>query len=476
MSEVTQTPTRRSGRGRVPNRKYEEESLAILKDVLSSDSDEAVQIVHNEARAARRRGDDDFEVANAAEISSDSEASSNHSAQSSDIHTPVEEDSDDAQSYDDGSGHEKGKTVKFSVVPANREPKRSTPSKRKIPEVAVRSRGIVENPISRFRKSSRVVPLAGPASEDQLPVLESIQHWGEEPTLPLKRKLRHPFTMGEGKRRLEATKGWDWYYDEGGGDALTSRQKVSQINDAQKSDYLPRPTSGSRDVLLGPYGKQKRFHFALNEAKALGGAWQDAVRDHDGGEVGARSHGWLLNVGARVQSIDWAPNQGDGHQYLAITTTSNSRYRLNSTQAPAFNPAPPSKSAIQIWRFSPSAANAVDESQPATLVQVLCHEWGNAMQIKWCPMTRQFRSEDFDNYIPLGLLAGVFDDGAARILDLSLPKESIKLPTYCMHGLLPNPRNYQHSDHACSQDLLPCFDTPSASTHHHHHPCLAVPL
>lgn len=48
----------------------------------------------------------------------------------------------------------------------------------------------------------------------------------------------------------------------------------------------------------------------------------------------------------------------------------------------------------------------------------LCHEWGPAQTLSWCPIPKERKSEK-----ELGLLGAVFRDGKLRVLNISLPDD-----------------------------------------------------
>ncbi|KAI5798951.1 hypothetical protein EDC01DRAFT_787252 [Geopyxis carbonaria] len=178
--------------------------------------------------------------------------------------------------------------------------------------------------------------------------------------------------------------------------------------------FLPPPTPESEiRCILGPTGAQKVINF-----KRFG--------IHNLADIDARKNAYLLNAGGMVAGLDWAPNRPDGTQYLALSTVSDSP-RLpgghrDGERPPAYDKRP-SQACIQLWSFPVSGTHAI--SKPCLSV-VLCHSWGPARSLKWCPAA----------YTParpqeLGYLAGVFADGAARVLRIDLPAAASAAPQYC---------------------------------------------
>jgi len=109
-----------------------------------------------------------------------------------------------------------------------------------------------------------------------------------------------------------------------------------------------------------------------------------------------------------------------GVQYLAISTKKSGPDR---SQFPEPKPTTksiyvpdPSPSCIQIWRFPTS--EDVKPSDPPSMALALCHEWGYAQHLTWCPIIKTLKSEK-----ELGLLGGVFRDGKLRIMRIVLPDD-----------------------------------------------------
>ena len=425
-----QTPTRRSGRGRIPNKKYADDSLKELNTILDSDPEQEVQGAEFDASDNE---DEEFRAETVISVpSAESGSASGPGSPSSGVATPVE-DADDLG--DVISDHDE--PVISSYVPvvsmAKEKPKRR---KRKPVRSTVRSRGIPDNPLSGFNKLSRLVPLAGPAKADQEVVLKSLQHWIDEATLPRRSRFRFPFTHTPQKRDMESSQGWDWYYDHGGKSFFAEGQRLRDLGPRESARYFPKPTHMKPNVLLGPYGGQKAFSLPQLQCLSVDEAWRDAISaadEQERGATGRRQHAWLLNAGDRVRCLDWATNQDTERQYLAIATK-RPRSEVPAKVAPAFNAAPGTPSAIQIWCFHSLTGNerevsSFDSDRPPELKQMWCVEWGDPKQLKWCPMPRKRRDEHGD-HDELGLLAAVFDDGIVRLLDISVEKSVDQAPMY----------------------------------------------
>lgn len=81
--------------------------------------------------------------------------------------------------------------------------------------------------------------------------------------------------------------------------------------------------------------------------------------------------------------------------------------------SPAFGPTP-SRAAIQIWRF-PADKEGSPSTKPSFCL-LLCHDWGSAQEVKWCPIPQKLQDDR-----ELGYLAGIYGDGKLRVLKIKLP-------------------------------------------------------
>ncbi|CAE6363589.1 unnamed protein product [Rhizoctonia solani] len=142
-------------------------------------------------------------------------------------------------------------------------------------------------------------------------------------------------------------------------------------------------------------------------------------------------------------------------QYLAISTIS----QTNSDTSPPKS----RKSSIQIWRFGPSKTPTDKADQgTASCVLVLCFDDVlPARLLKWCPLPTNDEDEPTGDAIrKLGILAGIFGDGAVRIYAIPDPAsfETGNEPTYVrltrplVHLALPDTR-FTYLDWGNSQVL-----------------------
>ncbi len=236
---------------------------------------------------------------------------------------------------------------------------------------------------------------------------------------------------------MEATAGWDWYYELGGKENLSQRQQTRYLTPEQAHTYMPQHTNSKQSFLMGPYGQQTLYTLEIGNVFNLADAWHrgDGVPGPSDGKGKARQgkrEGWILNLGRKIQCLDWAPNQDGSVQFLAISTPcpapmtemSQPQAQTEPSKAPAFTPAAPTPACVQIWAFSASTENGLegclDMSRIPRLQMVICTEWGDVKHLKWCPTPRKRREIDGDDNVALGLLAGIWGDGRVKVLDLRI--------------------------------------------------------
>lgn len=409
-------PVRRSGRLRIPNKKYTVDAFEGL-DILTSDSEVDLEVLQ---QLQDSRNDDDFPEDHV-DGNEDEESIADDVSDGSAILTP-EEEYEDANSYassDPEEGDPQGTLKGYE-----RKPMDYTSNQ----DANVRSRGMPENPVSADRERSRFQLFSGSATEDILHIARSRDQWAADPTLPRKGNMCHQVSHTDEKRQMEATVGWDWYYDQGGQESFAEKQKVQRLSLEEGVAYLPTPMNSCHSFLMGPYGRQRVFTLAPSQTLGLEEAWDTVSGSSKPNLEEFRSSkrrrlGWMLNVGTRVRCLDWAPNHNGDTQYLALAVAkaSTSTRAATPVEAPAFTPSCPAPSSVQIWAFDASD-NSKGCTRPPELQLVLCTEWGEINQLKWCPVPRANRNEDALGKVPIGLLAGVWRDGFARVLDVQLEK------------------------------------------------------
>lgn len=418
-------PVRKSGRQRIPHKKYTTDAFEGL-GILSSDSEvdfEALQQLQdskNDVDFPEDHVDGNEDEDSLADGISDGSAISTPEEEYEDAHPYASSDQDERDHGGTSKGRRRNQRAKISPRDAD-----------------VHSRGMTENLIRADHERSRVRLFSGSGVEDVLHVVRSRDQWAADPTLPCKKNLRHQVSHTDEKRHMEATVGWNWYYAQGGRQSFAKKQKSTTLSLEEGLAYLPKATHSSLSFLMGPYGRQKVFTLALSQSIGLEEAWHTASGSVELGPEDFRCRkrrglGWMLNVGTRVRCLDWAPNHDSNTQYLALAVaqTPTSTRPATPNEAPAFTPSCPTPSGVQIWAFD-ALDNTVESTRPAELQQVLCTEWGEINQLKWCPVPRAMRNEDALGTISVGLLAGIWSDGCARVLDVQLEKGKGAITSFC---------------------------------------------
>lgn len=310
-------------------------------------------------------------------------------------------------------------------------------------------RGLIEQTKHIQGKEAVMKQFFGSDQRDWVPVLRSRDQWLAEPTLPKREPdendiggMHHLFSHTEEKRNMEAGVGWDWYYDQGGRELFRERQKGRTLRSNEGIHFIPKPSKPSHKFLMGPYGKQKQFDLPNGHSVCLNEAWNNNLSGSSGkgsSRERAKRDGWILNAGTGIRCLDWATNQDDQTQYLAIATMFPKPANQGLSQvSPAYTPSPPLRSCIQIWAFKAqgSSYGYLDSTRSPELQLVICTKWGEVKQLKWCPMPRIFRDEDSRGKVSLGLLAGIWADGHVRILNVQFERKGGSVTT-CGKRIIP---------------------------------------
>ncbi|KAI9794976.1 MAG: hypothetical protein M1835_006200 [Candelina submexicana] len=328
------------------------------------------------------------------------------------------------------------------------------------------TRGVPES--SRFASKWDIYRyMLGTGTEDLASFVLARDKWSDEPTLPKKEMNKHgsggfgySFSHTEWKREMEATKGWDWYNTKHGGKGFAENQRTRTILPEEGAKYMPKPNGLDSNVLMGPNGRQKVHKMQTGGTLSISEVWNQE-NAHDQSSISStrtrkgRREGWMLNVGATVKCLGWAPNQPEDTQYLAISTSLMATENGTQTQtapqepniAPAYAPSPLSPACIQIWAFRASTAPGregwMDLSCTPELRYVICTEWGPVKHFSWCPVPRNLRVTGNHGMVDLGLLGGIWGDGKVRVLDVQCP------------GIWGAPTLYCHYTQACFESIPP---------------------
>lgn len=427
-----EAPSRKSGRRRQPNKKYTVDAFegldigdGIPMSIETPDDDEDDDF-HVDANASPEPPDDDLSVDGAAE-EDEEEYQSRHDLVS-DEESIVGGSEADAPTITRGF-----KKVKFDEIAKMKGDPRYNP------------RGLLE-PAARGSKELQRLFFFGPAKDDQMPALKSHYRWGAELTIPsheanaggfggFKTSYYHEDTAF----KADSEDGWKWYEKEGGRESFMSYQRSTSLSPQEAGIYISPAALQSCEVLMGPYKRQSLFELKLHASLNLNDPWvpqaSSANTPAPAQDAKSQRNGWMLNLGEKVQHMEWAPNLQGSRQFLAVTTSpligsEPEEQRFSAPYAPAFAPRPPSKSSIQIWEFSASPQGRIDTKCPPILRKVICSEWGDVKTFRWCPMPRQSLIQQSSERLSLGMLAGVWADGAMRVLDVFVSAKDVEDAEY----------------------------------------------
>ena len=430
------TPSRKSGRQRVRNKRYTVDAFEGL-DIVAPDSEHELELLQeSEARAAKDDRDGHIDFAEGDHV----------------LPEPVPEEDDDVSPAEESDGSDNATPVEDIEAGLTESFSGGKSSKKKhhfFQREDKRSRGITEFHIrgSRFDDDLFVEHIIGSDESEQAYFRQNRNKWINNISLP----TRHPNDQGQGgmaypfnhpadQRKIEATVGWDWYFTEGGKTTFLKKQVLEPLTSTAGAEYIIRPAETIKSLLLGPYGKQQLFTLSLMQSLSLKQTWKSAqtnsthLNDDDPRTPTKRQDGWILNVGTSVQCLEWAPNHPGSKQYLAISTLllKDSGNNDPVESAPAYTASLPTPSSIQIWTFTRSAAPDNTVHLNPELETVICTEWGHARQLKWCPMPKEPRIDGLETRVHIGLLAGVWSDGYVRVLDVYLDAQRGSSTTYGM--------------------------------------------
>lgn len=305
----------------------------------------------------------------------------------------------------------------------------------------VHTRGTLIDQKTKSARDLQTLNSFGTDEEAKIAMLKGMDKWFDEITMPSRRTgprgkggMCHSFFVKEEARHLEATKGWDWYYDKGGRQGFRDRQKGKMISAYEAQKYMPSVKT-NRHILIGAQSQQKVYNLAhlryLNINDAFPAHSKAHAAPNQSGTPKHKRRCWILNGGDNVQALDWCPNQPGSTQYLAMATLPHSKITTESirgdhtSKAPGFAPSGSDPASIQLWAFggtTGSDASTIDMTVEPSLSTLICMDWGGIMQLKWCPSLRDRREQDEEKY--LGQLAILCRDGITRVLDITIPTES----------------------------------------------------
>ncbi|KAF2487824.1 hypothetical protein BDY17DRAFT_320339 [Neohortaea acidophila] len=278
-------------------------------------------------------------------------------------------------------------------------------------------RGIEDGIPQKLAKAKRKLLLYGPDERDTGPVEQAKLKWEFDPTLPSAKVdrdgrggMQRSFFLNDGDWARERLRWDDWWEGPDGEEAFMTRQSTWDLEEDEALIYMPQAPEDGIRVLLGPFQNQQEFEIPTGGSLGLSIPWNDTTQAGLQPVNSRTRSGYLLNLGAKVQCLDWAPNQKGKGQYLAVAVAGE-RFAPDFTTSAAFTPSLPEESAVQIWRFQSTEYGLFDQHVAPHLETVLCNDWGAAKVLKWSPVP-----DGVSNGDAVGLLAGIWADGFVRVL------------------------------------------------------------
>ncbi|KAK4493990.1 hypothetical protein PRZ48_015176 [Zasmidium cellare] len=425
----------RSSTRTTPRKTYTVDAFEGIQDLLQDSSESESEDEEQQAGQEGDEGEEEEESeehgfkARAAEIEPDDDSMSGL-----DELGPVEEEEVDQRASDAGEAdlddsisiiEDVGPSNRITGTRMKRKRVKKTPPPRSGEPTYVRG---VPAEIHYFSKPERLKWIFGPTKDDQAPVIKARNKWTNRRGFPSRtphRDDRGGFAYNKtyGAEIENAESNWKWILEGGGREAFRQRQMMRPVTLAEVQPYLPTDFD-LRTFVMGPVDQRKVYSMKTRQFVSMSAAFattpQPQTNGHTGKLSSSNKNGFILNLGARVQSLDWAPNQEGPKQYLAATVLPFKRPDqppVDAPNAPSFTPQPQHRSSIQVWEFSTNADNAVDDTKPPGLSLVLGTSIGDLKAIKWCPVPCKHREG-------LGLLACVSSDGAIRVLDVPPPEKT----------------------------------------------------
>jgi transcription factor C subunit 6 len=271
-------------------------------------------------------------------------------------------------------------------------------------------------------KESRVIYSVGPAVEDIVAHTRCRDKWIDQPTLPTRKAkkgdvggLGYSYFHSKERRQREAAEGWDWYYGQGCREIFSIEQKYNFLDLKETKQLIQRNLNTSDPFLVGPTSAPK-----LVEGLEPLASFNTSPAWSKNGHLSTKS-ACILNAGARVQCLEWAPNHNGCSQYLAVVTMHEPEHNGYPN---AYTASASYQTCLQIWEFTSLHSEAqggskIDYSKTPILRFIISFAWGRLKKLKWCPvLDREMENVSDEQTLRLGLLAGVWEDGKVRVLDL----------------------------------------------------------
>ena len=436
MSNNGTTP-RKSGRERVPNKRYTEDAFdgTELEDLLRHSSATTHSPTPPREKKRKEREPSEFDEADeVADEDEDDQISEGADARSSEDEGQGDPDADISDIVPDDeldgivvSDDEHPGITETSLFRLNRSRRKIRVKSHGEPMDEVRSIGVlIDQNLSN--RSRQVLRPYGDHDEDIKPLMKGLHKWNGDVTIPTrierisgKGGLNYSFLQSDEDRGLEANEGWDWLYDE----SSVSMFKKLRSFDAMTRDEAALYLESLRlccPILLGPPDSQNLEQSKFGDTHSLNEAWAGQQNPPEGPVRHKSSSvphgGWILNCGASIQSLGWASNASSLNQYLAVSTKSHTDTEQGTTNG---NDPHKARCGIQLWKFSANTPDGhtlrVDVSVRPQLAALLCLDVEYITHLSWCPFLRSPRSSAGETVAPC-VLAARGSDGTVLVCEI----------------------------------------------------------
>jgi len=386
---------RRSGRTRKIPQKYSIDPFAEIEDIVSpiSGEDELERDTSVEADS-----DDDFDAGNINEVEQDVEEEMPDSDGDSVLHAG-DPTVDEYNGELEETSKPTGKPKRIWKPPVSKE---------------AHTMGLNSTrAVLALAKLDRVSTHIGPNVDDLVAFVHYRDLWLNKHNFPQKDQIGYSLFYPPARRAQEAVQGFQWYYN-GGKDIFRDFQAISTRSSSQTTGVDELAVTEHR-FLSGAIQNQKMHKLAGLQSVLL----KDVIDLESGTPSSTTRQGWILNVGKRLQCLEWVPNRSDKPQLLSLSYSTKVSYQsTNSSKEDfrsPFRPLPPARSEFYIWE--------IDLSQRPKLRAVISYDWNHLRSLSWCPCSVKDDEDEDMELEHLGLLAGVWLDGHIRILDINIPKQ-----------------------------------------------------
>ncbi|USW55743.1 Putative WD40/YVTN repeat-like-containing domain superfamily [Septoria linicola] len=282
-------------------------------------------------------------------------------------------------------------------------------------------RGVLDNAEihNRMSKLRRRLHYFGPTTEDTDMLIKARTKWGLEACYPSRKPKKDEsggfgYTSAYQREMASAEENWKWYHEGGGKGAFKKRLAARALSAGEARSYLPHDDNGERHFVMGGIEEQRLYHLKPRQSIYLAGPFEKIPPPGQKWKENLPKDyktGYVLNLGARIQAMDWASSQLGSKHYLAVSVHPQ---RSAPQGAPAFSAQPVYNSSIQLWEFTADNTGRIAKATPPRLCKVICTSVGDIKALKWCQIPAKESAV-------LGFLAFISADGGVRVLAVGKP-------------------------------------------------------